>query len=294
MSSRIPRDFNVAIVACFYPPTTSVAPTTTGLPETTGAPVETTTIGATSVPLSTTPALPPTTTTMNYCVEEKGMNQPLTIQPDQVKSNPTPEQTTPPGDINPTSTTPGLDFTTMNPEINVTLDQPATLTVIYVPVNRPNEPTNVEEFTVVFVYPDGTRSQPYDSSPASSTGEPSSQATTTPSTTGANVPPSPQSPQVDLPTNFRVPEGTTIVITITSTKDQSPPENVCITIKCMFFEIFFTLTLLSLHKFVILYVLLQTKEHDQIDARECTYQYDNNRYYKMDGYNTNSISLSID
>lgn len=252
MSSRIPRDFNVAIVACFYPPTTSVAPITTGLPQTTGAPVETTTTGAIGVPPSTTPALPPTTTTMNYCVEEKGMNQPLTIQPDQVKSNPTPEQTTPPGDINPTSTTPGLDFTTMNPQINVTLDQPATLTVIYVPINRPNEPTNVEEFTVVFVYPNGTRSQPYDSSPASSTGattttpatgEPSSQATTTPSTTGANVPPSPQSPHVDLPTNFQVPEGTTIVITIISTKDQSPPENVCITIKCMFFEIFFTLTL---------------------------------------------------
>lgn len=253
----------MAIVACFYPPTT-VAPTTAGLPQTTGAPGETTTgptLGATpgatpgatteaaGVPASTTPALPPTTTTMNYCVEEKGMNQPLTIRPDQVKSNPTPEQTTPPGDINPTSTTPGLDFTTMNPQINVTFDQPATLTVIYLPVDRPNEPSNVEEFTVVFVYPDGTTSRPYDSIIPSSTGaattttttpatgEPSSQATTTPSTTGGVVPPSSQSPQVDLPTNFQVPEGTTVVITITSTKDQSPPENVC-TIKCVFFEIF--------------------------------------------------------
>lgn len=242
---------NVAIVACFYPPTT-VVPTTAGLPQTTGAPGETTTEGAPgttpgATPGSTTPALPPTTTTMNYCVEEKGMNQPLTIRPDQVQSNPTPEQTTPPGDINPTLTTPGLDFTTMNPQINVTFDQPATLTVLYVPVNRPNEPSNVEEFTIVFVYPDGTTSRPYDSiipsttgaaTTTPATGEPSSQATTTPSTTRGVVPPSPQSPQVDLPTNFQVPAGTIVVLTITSTKDQSPPENVS-TIEFFLFEILF-------------------------------------------------------
>lgn len=222
----------MAIVACFYPPTT-VAPTTAALPQTTPALAGITTQPP-SVPASTTPALPPTTTTMNYCVEEKGMNQPLTIRPDQVNSNPTPDQTTPPGDINPTSTTPGLDFPTMNPRINVTLDQPATLTVIYVPVDRPNEPSNVEEFTVVFVYPDGTTSPSYNSNIPSTgatttpaTGVPSP-ATTTPTTPAGVVPPSPQSPQVDLPPNFQVPSGTTVVITITSTVDQSNPQNVCI------------------------------------------------------------------
>ena len=240
ISSRAPRDFNVAIVACFYPPTT-VAPTTAGLPQTTGAPGVTpgATPGATTeqpgAPATTTPALPPTTTTMNYCVEEKGMNQPLNIRPDQVTSNPPAEQTTPPGDINPTSTTPGLDFTTMNPQINVTLDQPATLTVIYVPVDRPNQPsTNVEEITVVLVYPDGTKSPSYSSvipsSGATTTTTPATgvpaPASTTPSTT-AVVPPSPQSPQVDLPPNTRVPAGTIVVITITATKDQSPPQDVC-------------------------------------------------------------------
>lgn len=229
----------MAIVACFYPPTT-VAPTTAGLPQTTGAPESApgTTGQTPGVPASTTPALPPTTTTMNYCAEEKGMNQPLTIRPDQVNSNPTPDQTTPPGDINPTSTTPGLDFpTTMNPQINVTLDQLTTLTVIYVPVNRPNEPSNVEEFTVVFVYPNGTTTPSYSSNIPSqgatttpATGVPSP-ATTTSTTPSGVVPPSSQSPQVDLPPNFQVPSGTTVIITITSTNDQTTPQNVC-TIEC--------------------------------------------------------------
>ena len=242
----------MAIVACFYPPTT-VATITTGLPQTTGAPGTaagstpgstpgSTIPGATpgtevaGVPASTTTSLPPTTTTMNYCVEEKGMNQPLTIRPDQVTSNPTPDQTTPPGDINPTSstTTPGLNFPTMNPQINVTLDQPATLTLIYVPVDRPNQPSNVNEFTVVFIYPNGTTSPSFNSivpsQGATTTTTPSSgapsQTTTTPSPTGV-VPASPQSPQIDLPPNFQVPAGTVIAITITSTDDQSPPRDVC-------------------------------------------------------------------
>ena len=176
---------------------------------------------------------------MNYCVEEKGMNEPLYIRPEQVTSNPPPEQTTPPADINPTSTTPGFDYpiTSMNPEIRVTLDQPATLTVIYVPVDRPNEPSNVNEFTVVFIYPNQTRSAPFTSvvpsegAPTTTTtttsapGAPS-QATTTPSTT-AVFPPSSQSPQVDLKPNFEVPRDTIISITITSTKDLSSPQNVC-------------------------------------------------------------------
>ena len=42
------------------------------------------------------------------------------------------------------------------------------------------------------------------------------------------VPPSDVSPQVDLPSNFRVPEGTIVVINVTSTTDQKPPSDVCI------------------------------------------------------------------
>ena len=98
---------------------------------------------------------------MNYCTEEKGMNQPLTIQPNQVTSNQPFNQTTPPGDINPTTTTPGLNFPSTNPLINITLDQPAALTVIYVPTDRPNQPTNVKQFVVVFVYPNGTTSEAF-------------------------------------------------------------------------------------------------------------------------------------
>lgn len=217
----------MAIVACFYAPTT-----TTVLAQTTG-----TTAGSATEVLggpqgsTTTTSLPPTTTTMNYCVEEKGMNQPLTIQPEQVKSNPSPDQTTP-GDINPTGTTPGLDFPTPNPQINVTLDQPAKLTVVYVPVDRPEQPSNVKTFTVVFIYPDGSTSPSFDSkipSPgATTTTTPSSGASseTTPSTTGVFAP-SAVSPQVDLPKNFQVPKDTVISITITSTSDQRNPRDVC-------------------------------------------------------------------
>lgn len=217
----------MAIVACFYAPTT-----TTVLAQTTGTIAGSATeVLAGTQGSTTTTSLPPTTTTMNYCVEEKGMNQPLTIQPEQVKSNPSPDQTTP-GDINPTGTTPGLDFPTPNPQINVTLDQPAKLTVVYVPVDRPEQPSNVKTFTVVFIYPDGSTSPSFDSkipSPgATTTTTPSSGASsgTTPSTTGVFAP-SAVSPQVDLPKNFQVPKGTVISITITSTSDQRNPQDVC-------------------------------------------------------------------
>jgi hypothetical protein len=227
--NRPPNNFSLAIVGCFYPPTTETA--TTGVPPTTG----TTPTTSTGTPVPTTTTLQPTTTTMNYCTEEKGMNAPLIIQPNQTTFSPSPDQTTPTGgNINPTTTSPGLNFPT-NPQINVTFDQPATLTVVYIPVDRPNEPSNVNTFTIVFVYPNGTSSPPLNSqiplSGASTTTTPSSgaasEATTTPAT-GGIVPPSNVSPQVDLPPIFRIPEGTTIVITITSTINQLPPTGVCI------------------------------------------------------------------
>jgi hypothetical protein len=223
----------LVIVACFYPPTTTtVLPATSGQPGTT---IGTSTQAAAvtdATSSTTTTAVPPTTTTMAYCVEQNGMNAPLTIEPSQVTSNPSPTPTTPAGDINPTSTTTGLSFPTPNPQISVTLEQPATLTIVYVPVDRPNQPSNVDAFTVVFVYPNGTSSQPLESKiPAAGTtttqsGAPS-QTTTTVSTTGVFAP-SAVSPQVDLPVQFRVPQGTVIVITITSTSDQANPRDVCI------------------------------------------------------------------
>ncbi|CAF5154255.1 unnamed protein product, partial [Rotaria socialis] len=54
---------------------------------------------STGTPASSTTVLPPITTTMSYCTQQNGMNQPLTIQPTQVTSNPPPETT---GNINPT------------------------------------------------------------------------------------------------------------------------------------------------------------------------------------------------
>jgi hypothetical protein len=166
---------------------------------------------------------------MNYCAEEKGMNQPLTIQPNQVTSNQPFDQTTPPtGDINPTTSTPGLNFPSTSPLINITLTQPAALTLVYLPTDRPNQPTNVQQFVVTFVYPNGTTSQPFPSQTPSisgttpSTGVPSQTTTTLPTPSGI-VPPSDVSPQVDLPTNFQVPNGTVLMISgITTTNGLSP------------------------------------------------------------------------
>jgi hypothetical protein len=170
---------------------------------------------------------------MNFCVEENGMNQPLTITSNQVQFDSPPTQST---DINPTPTTPGLTFTTPNPRISVTLNQPTTLTLIYLPVDRPNNPSNVKDFAVVLTYPNGTTSTPYTSTaastsssttttaPTSSAGAPSS-ISTTPSTP-AVVPPSNASPQVDLPPNFEVPSNTVVTIVITSTTDGSNPTGV--------------------------------------------------------------------
>jgi hypothetical protein len=172
---------------------------------------------------------------MNYCTEENGMNQPLTIQPTQVTSNQTYDQTASPADINPTTTSPGINFPSTNPLINITLNQPATLTLIYLPTDRPNQPTNVNEFSVVFVYPNGTPSVEFISQIPSSSGTTtstttpstgaSSETTTTPSPSGI-VPPSNVSPQVDLPPNFQVPNGTVLMIMITSTNDSASPYGV--------------------------------------------------------------------
>jgi hypothetical protein len=209
----------LAIVGCFYPPTaltTTVASSTT-----------------TGTPSTTTTTVPPTTTTMNFCVEENGMNQPLTITSNQVQFDSPPTQST---DINPTPTTPGLTFTTPNPRISVTLTQPTTLTVIYLPVDRPNNPSNVKDFAVVLTYPNGTTSTPYTSTtpstgsptttttPTPSAGAPSS-ASTTPSPAGV-VPLSDVSPRVDLPPNFLVPQNTVVTIMITTTTDGSNPVGV--------------------------------------------------------------------
>jgi hypothetical protein len=166
---------------------------------------------------------------MNYCVEEKGMNQPLTIQPNQVTSNQPFDQTTPPtGNINPTSTTPGLDFPSTSPLINITLTQSAALTLVYLPTDRPNQPTNVQQFALVFAYPNGTLSEQYTSQTLSTSGT----TTTTPST-GA---PSDVSPQVDLPPNFQVPNGTVLMIMITSTQNSEIPRGVSIDISCLIFR----------------------------------------------------------
>jgi hypothetical protein len=184
---------------------------------------------------------------MNYCTEELGMNQPLTIQPNQVTSSPPSDQTTPSGDINPTTTTttPGLNFSSPNPQINITLDQPASITVIYLPVDRPNQPTNVDQFTVVFVYPNGTTSEEFTSEIPStgstttttpSTGAPS--ATTAIPTPSGIVPPSGVSPQVDLPPNFQVPNGTIVIVNITSTTDNLPATGVCIAFPLFCFELY--------------------------------------------------------
>ena len=220
-----------------------VGTSTTGQSSSTGIPTPTTSVplstaGAsspaappslsTATPSSTTTALPPTTTTMNYCEEENGMNQPLTIQPNQLTSNQPYNEAT--GNINPTSTTPGLDFPSMNPLINITLIQPATLTIIYLPTDRPNQQTNVQQFEVIFAYPNGTTREFTSQTPSTSgatTTTPSTGVPSEPTTTSSGlVPPSGVSPQVDLPSNFQVPSGTVLMITITSTQNFASPYGV--------------------------------------------------------------------
>jgi hypothetical protein len=220
-------------MACVLPTTTSATTGTTPLP-TTAVPSTTAPSRKLAAVLATTTTLPPTTTTMNFCVKENGMNQPLTITSDQVQFDSPPTQST---DINPTPTTPGLTFTTPNPRISVTLTQPITLTVIYLPVDRPNNPSNVNDFAVVFTYPNGTTSTSYTST-TSSTSSPTITTTPTPSagtqipssttpSPTAVVPPSAASPRVDLPPNFDVPQNTVVTIMITSTTDGSNPTGVC-------------------------------------------------------------------
>ena len=208
----------VGIIACVEVTTTVVTTATTTLP-TTAVPSTTTPLSST---VTTTATLAPTTTTMNYCVEQNGMNQPLTIQPNQLTFNPSFDQTTPLSNINPTSTSSGINIPS-NTQIKITLDQPTTLTVIYLPVDRPNKPSNVKQFAVAFIYQNGTITQPIFSTTASTstttttTSSPSAaQTTTTPSPT-ALVPPSDASPRLDLSPNVDLPAQTTIVIMITST-----------------------------------------------------------------------------
>jgi hypothetical protein len=211
------------------PLSSTAAPTTITAPATTGTPSTTKPSHKLAAVLQTTTTLPPTTTTMNFCVEENGMNQPLTITSDQVQFDSPPTQST---DVNPTPTTPGLTFTTPNPRISVTLTQPTTLTVIYLPVDRPNNPSNVNDFAVVLTYPNGTTSSPYTSTTPSAS---SQTTTTTPIPTAASTTPSPTavvplsdvSPRVDLPPNFDVPQNTVVTIVITTTTDGSNPTGVC-------------------------------------------------------------------
>lgn len=218
---------------------TEVKSTTAGV--TTSVPTITSALGTTGTlatgsptgtPASSTTVLPPITTTMSYCTEQKGMNQPLTIKPTQVTSNPPPETT---GDINPTLNTPGLNYPSMNPQINVTLVQPATLTLIYIPVDRQDRPSNVDKFIVKFVYPDGTTPLQFTSEIPSKTETTISSGTTTTTTTLSTTvvfPPSDASPRVNLPPNFTLPNGTIIVIDVTSTSDHDKPKQVRMILLC--------------------------------------------------------------
>ena len=227
----------LVIEGCFYSPlpetTTTQLLSTSPSFATTITPSPSLTTGTT--PVATT-ALAPITTAMNYCTEQQGMNQPQYIDSTQVTSNPPPQPTTQ-GSLNPTSTTPGLDYPSPTPNINITFIQPATLTLIYLPVDRSNQPSNVNAFTVVFYYPNGTTSKDYPSekppigattpitSTSTSTGSPLStgippETTTTPST-NVVFPPSNISPRVNLPPNFNVPNGTVLSITVTSTTDET-------------------------------------------------------------------------
>jgi hypothetical protein len=187
---------------------------------------------------------------MNYCVQEQGMNQPMTIDSTQVIYKQLPEQTSPPGNINPTLTQPGLNYTTeQSPTINVTLTQPASLTVIYIPIDRPNQPSNVNQFNVAFVFPNNNTPIQF---PSSFAGTVETTTTTTPSslpsltsttpaagtTTPGVQPPSSVSPTVDLPPNFQVPSGTVIIITVLSTTDRQPATGVRIILVLPVFYLF--------------------------------------------------------
>ena len=163
---------------------------------------------------------------MSYCEQTNGMNQLLTIQPNQVTFNPQ-NTNSPSGSINPTPSTPGLDFPSKNPQIQVTLTQPTILTLVYVPTNRNNLPTTVEEFKVILALPNGTTLGPYPSQ------TPSTSAPSQTTTSSSNVvSPSAGSPQVPIPVNSELPQGTIVIIDVTKTKQDSLATGVCIIFLC--------------------------------------------------------------
>jgi hypothetical protein len=88
----------------------------------------------------------------------------------------------------------------------------------------------VKDFAVVFIYPDGSTSQPFPSTTVSTSSAITSTTTPlagiTPGTTTI-VPPSDVSPQVNLPADFDLPEKTTLMIMITSTTNGFYPTGVC-------------------------------------------------------------------
>jgi len=153
------------------------------------------------------------------------MNQPLAIQPNQVTTNPPRDNPSSPADINPTTTTPGYDFSSPTPRIEIKLDEPETITAFYIPTNRVDLPTTVEEFTVTIIFPDGETFGPFPSETPSPS-SPSETTTTTPAP-GNVVGPSPGSPQVTLPANFNVPKDTVVIIDVTDTKNDLDATGVC-------------------------------------------------------------------
>jgi len=186
-----------------------------------------------TTPSPSTTSIPPTTNPMQYCTEQLGMNRPYDI-PQSAFENINPQLDTTQlstSDINPTLDKPGFTLDRMNPTINIQLPQDATITNIYIPIDKPS---NVEQFQVQFFYPNHTDSPIFTSQIPSASQTTSSSLPSATSTKPSPIDrllPSDKSPQIlDLPQNFQVPKDTTVLITITKTADNNelPPTNVCI------------------------------------------------------------------
>jgi hypothetical protein len=202
-------------------PTTTVPQSTTGTASSAGTTLTTP---------GTTTSLPPTTTTTKYCVAEGGMNQPLNIPTSKVTSDDS--TVNQPIDINPNSTNPGVTFSNSQPSLTFPLDKSQEFTVLYLPNDRPNQPSNIQSFNVTVYTPNTDQPQTFQSTKPSAssttTSTPSTGATsTTPSTTTAVVPLTPASPRVEFLPGTTFPAGSTIIITITGTTDGTNPKAVC-------------------------------------------------------------------
>ena len=178
----------------------------------------------TGILLGTTPSqtTSSSSTTTKYCADQNGMSTPLIIQSNQVTSNQNLTSTTPSdASINPTESKPGFTFPNTNAFVNITLQKPATIALVYIASTRPYQPTNVLHFLLIIVYQNGSTVELSSVVPSGDSTSP-----TSPAIVNGYVLPSSRDPQVELSSSTELPKGTVLMIVLGATNDMLAPSRV--------------------------------------------------------------------